>query len=67
MTDKKKPYDIFIAEEYERNGEKKTSYTTIGVAFENKAGDGYNCQLTEGIAVSGRFSIKPRKDRSESA
>ena len=64
MTDKKQPYDIFVAEEYERDGQKNTKFTTIGVAFENKAGDGFNCQLAPNIAVSGRFSVKLRTDRS---
>lgn len=57
------PYDVFVSEDYEHNGEKKTKFTTIGVAFENKAGDGFNCQLAPNVSVSGRFSVKLRTDR----
>jgi hypothetical protein len=38
-------YDVLTAREYERNGEKKTTFNKIGVAFDNKNGDGFTITL----------------------
>lgn len=65
MTDKKKPYDVLVAEEYSVGGEVRTKFYTAGVAFENSKG-GLNVELPAGIALSGRFVILPRRAGSES-
>lgn len=60
-----KPHDILIAREYtDSNGEVRTSYYRAGVAFENSKG-GFNGEVAEGLALTGRFIILPRKDRAE--
>lgn len=60
-----KPYNIVVPREYTKEGgEVKTEWLRVGVAFENKLG-GFNCELPEGIGLTGRFSILPRKDRAE--
>lgn len=64
MTDTKKPYNIIVSEEYTTgNGEVKTKYTTVGVAFANKIG-GFNCEPIPGISLTGRFFIAPRRERA---
>lgn len=60
-----KPHNILVTREYTNsNGEVKTEWLRVGVAFPNKQ-DGFNCELAEGIGLTGRFVILPRKDRAE--
>lgn len=62
-------YDAVAAREYERNGEKKTSFTNIGVAFPMKDRDGFSVRLHAMPApVDGEYTIllfppKPKEDR----
>lgn len=57
---KKTVYDILIAEEYrDKSGAEKVQYHRAGVAFENTRG-GVNCEITPGMALTGRFVIFPR-------
>jgi hypothetical protein len=42
MTDK---YDLLITEDYEKNGEKKTAFNKVGVAFPMRNGDGFVVKL----------------------
>lgn len=60
-----KPHNVLVAREYTNaNGEVKTEWMRVGVAFANSSG-GFNCELAEGIGLTGRFVILPRKDRAE--
>lgn len=60
-----KIFDILISREYtDKNGEVKTQYYQAGVAFENKAG-GMNLEIPDGLSISGRAVILPRKERAE--
>ncbi|VVS99829.1 hypothetical protein [Hoeflea sp. EC-HK425] len=62
---KNKPFDVCVPEKYQTdNGEEKTKYYQVGVAFEIESG-GMSVILPEGISLSGRFVIFPRKDRHE--
>lgn len=62
-------YDAVAAREYERNGEKKTAFTNIGVAFPMKDRDGYSLRLhaipapTDGEYTILLFPPKPRADQ----
>jgi len=38
-------YDLLITEEYEKNGEKKTAFNKVGVAFPTRNGDGFVLKL----------------------
>lgn len=61
MASKKQTYDVIVPEDYTSgDGEIKTRYHTVGVAFENKA-SGMDVILPPGIALSGRFTILPRR------
>jgi hypothetical protein len=64
MSDKKKPYDLLVIEEFEHNGEQRRNYHRVGVAFENKE-SGFTAHTYPGVSVSGRFLILPRKDKPE--
>ena len=64
MSDEKKPYNILVAREYTTgNGEVKTRFHDAGVAFKTKSGEGFNCEVVDGLALTGRFVILPRSDR----
>lgn len=62
-------YEAVAVREYERNGEKKTSFTNIGVAFPMKERDGFSVRLHAMPApVDGEFTIlllppKPKDDQ----
>lgn len=59
---KKQPYDLFVGRDYESVGEKKTSWHRVGVAFALDNG-GLSCEVIEGMALTGRFIIKERKEK----
>lgn len=62
-TDKKPPHNVLHVREYEAGGEKKTVYTRIGVAFEITGG--FAVQIDEGLALTGKAVILPRKEQGE--
>ncbi len=55
------PHDILLTETYtdKSTGEEKTKYTRVGVCFALPNG-GLSGQITEGLALSGKFIIKER-------
>jgi hypothetical protein len=64
MVTDNKPYNIIVFREYtDGNGEVKTRGHDAGVAFKTKNGDGFNCEVVEGMGLTGRFSILPRTER----
>lgn len=63
--DKKTVYDIVVFEKYTVNGVEKTKSWQVGTAFESKDGSAMNCELPAGIQVSGRFSIFPRREKTD--
>ena len=57
-------FDVFVVEDYTKDGEEKANWIRIGVAFENKDGKGFNLQLTA-TPVSGKLVMRlhePRQD-----
>lgn len=62
----KRLYNVVVTEERtDRSGEVRKFYHRVGSAFEIDSG-GMSVVLPDGIALSGRFAILPRKDRDES-
>lgn len=61
----KTPFNLLHVREYESGGEKKQVFTRIGVAFEIKGG--FSLEIDEGLALTGRALILPRKERSAAA
>ncbi len=61
----KPTHDILLAENYTTaNGEEKSYFTNIGSAWVKDTGT-ISCEVREGLAVSGRFVIMPRREKSE--
>lgn len=62
----KPTHDVLLAEEWEAgDGEIKNHWTNIGSAWVKESG-AISVQFREGLAVSGRVVIMPKKDKSES-
>lgn len=65
-------YDAVAVRRYEQNGEEKSSFTNIGVAFKMKDKDGYSLRLHCLPAPDGGeytillFPPKPKEDRQQS-
>lgn len=62
----KKPFDICVIETYQHDGQEKTNFHRVGVAFETKDG-GFSAQPFPGVAITGRFVILPRKEKTTEA
>ena len=61
----KKTYNVLKPREYTNsNGEVKKAFVEVGAAWDIETG-GMSIELHEGIALSGRFVILPRKDKAE--
>lgn len=54
--------DVLTSREYEdkKSGEKKTSWTKIGMAFKARDGEGWNIQL-DALPVSGKMILREPK------
>lgn len=60
----KKTYNVLKGREYtDGNGEVRKHFIEVGAAWEIDSG-GMSIELHDGIAVSGRIVILPRKDRA---
>ena len=57
-------FDVFVVEDYTKDGEEKANWIRIGVAFENKDGKGFNLQLTA-LPVSGKLVMRLHEPREE--
>ncbi len=61
----RKTYNVLKPREYTTsNGEVKKQFIEVGAAWDIDSG-GMSIELHEGISVSGRFVILPRRDRAE--
>lgn len=63
----KPTHDILLAENYtsKATGEEKASFTNIGSAWLKDSG-AISCEMREGLAVSGRFVILPKREKADS-
>lgn len=61
-------YQIAVPETYEKDGEFKTAWTTVGRAFSNESGT-ITLDLPQHVAVSGRVVLFPKEgtDSEENA
>ena len=57
-------FDVFIVEDYTKDGEEKAIWTRVGVAFENKDGKGFNVQLAA-LPVSGKLVMRLHEMRED--
>lgn len=51
-------YDALVPHQYEANGETKTHWTRVGVAFANADGRGINVEITPGISINGKLVLR---------
>ena len=58
--------NVFVQEQFESNGEQKSNYTKVGVAFPHDKGDGFNLKITPGISISGDLVVFPPKENENS-
>ncbi len=54
---KKVFFNVFITNEFEISGVKKTRWTQVGVGFPHKDGEGINIEITPGLSVSGSLVV----------
>ena len=54
-------YNISVPEKYEKDGEEKTAWTTVGTAFKNDKGT-ISLKIPANIAVSGDVVLFPKDD-----
>ena len=60
-----RPMKILSPSNYEVNGETKTRWTQVGVAFPARDASGLNIEITPGLAVTGRLIIRPWETKHE--
>lgn len=62
----KEIYDAYIVQPYtDAEGQTKSYWNKVGVAFPNSDGEGFNIDIIPGISVSGSFTIRKRKPKPE--
>ncbi|GJL59717.1 MAG: hypothetical protein NPIRA03_25740 [Nitrospirales bacterium] len=54
-------YNISVPDTYEKDGEEKTAWTTVGTAFQNDKGS-ISLKIPANIAVSGDVVLFPKED-----
>ena len=59
-------YNISVPETYEKDGEEKTAWTSVGTAFQNEKGS-ISLKIPANIAVSGNVMLFPKDDTDKEA
>lgn len=59
-------FDAYSVREYEANGEKKSDWTKVGVAFPHSDGKGINVVL-HALPVSGQVVLRIHEPKEDSA
>lgn len=55
-------YEVKTVSEYEQNGQKKTRWTKVGVAFPLRNGDGFSIIL-DALPTNGKLVMMPPRER----
>jgi len=50
-------FDVFVVEDYTKEGEEKANWIRVGVAFENKDAKGFNVQLSA-LPTTGKLVLR---------
>lgn len=60
-------YNLLIPEEYDdkATGEVKTQWHRVGKAFEQEKGEGFDIVIPEGISITGRVKMLPRRSSND--
>lgn len=59
-------FDAYSVRDYEANGEKKSEWTRIGVAFPHSDGKGYNV-LLQAVPLDGKMVLRLHEEKEDSA
>ena len=57
-------FDVYVVEDYTKEGEGKANWIRVGVAFENKDGKGFNVQLSA-LPVTGKLVIRIHETKQD--
>ncbi len=59
-------YNLLVPEDYtNQNGEEKTKFHQVGTALQNNNGESFTLFIPEGVSISGKVQMMPRKDREQ--
>jgi hypothetical protein len=57
-------FDVYVVEDYTKEGEEKANWIRVGVAFENKDGKGFNVQLST-LPINGKLVMRVHELKQE--
>ena len=57
-------FDVYVVEDYTKEGEEKANWIRVGVAFENKDGKGFNLQLST-LPINGKLVMRVHETKPE--
>ena len=57
-------FDVYVVEDYTKEGEEKANWIRVGVAFENKDGKGFNLQLSA-LPINGKLVMRIHETKPE--
>ena len=60
-------FDVLVGEDFEADGEKRTSWTVVATLFRDKATGKINGKVKDGLALTGRFIVRAREQKPEAA
>ena len=63
---KRPTHTAYSVREYQKNGQKESDWTRIGVAWAHRDGDGFDIIL-EALPINGRVALRKSKPKSEQA
>ena len=63
---KTQPLTAYSVRDYEKNGEKKSSWTPIGIAFAHRDGNGFDITL-DAMPLDGRIVLRKAKPKPAQA
>ena len=50
-------FDVYVVEDYTKEGEERANWIRVGIAFENKDGKGFNLQLST-LPINGKLVMR---------
>jgi len=63
-TSTRPAFTAFSVRDYQKNGQKESDWTRIGVAWQHRDGDGFDIIL-EALPVSGRVAVRKNKPKQQ--
>ena len=57
-------FDVYVVEDYSKEGEEKANWIRVGVAFENKDHKGFNVRLST-LPLDGKLVMRAHEPKPE--